>query len=532
MTRPKPLILLIVDGFGISLEEQANPVALAKKPALDELDHFFPFTVLQASGAAVGLPWGKAGNSEVGHLTMGAGKMIHHHLPRIIYSIFDGSFFKNPALLKATEHVKKNNSRLHVAGLVSSGSVHSYLDHLYALFDFTQREGVHEVFLHVFSDGKDAPPEEGAGFLRTLEERMAKEWPHVKLASVVGRFYALDRGEQWDRTRTAYELLTMGTGTPIVSIPEYIAASYADGVTDEFIKPAFLTGSGGEPIGLVRPHDALLFSDFREDSMRQIVRAFTEHEFPFFPRERVDDLLVVTLTEYAKGLSALAAFPQLHIADPLAHVLGAAGLRHLHIAETQKYAHVTYFFNGGSEEPFPGEERILIPSLNVSHFDAAPEMRTREIVAKILEVFGEFDVIIANLASADMVGHSGNFAAGIRAVEVIDEAIGALAGAIFERGGVMMVTADHGNIELKRNVLSGEALTEHSTNPVPFYLVGRDYQLPVPRSPEAIMERKKEVGGILTDVAPTILELLGIPKPDEMTGTSLLSLLTRQREEG
>ena len=521
MARPKPLILIILDGFGISLEKEGNPVHEAKTPTLNEIERNFPFTTLQASGVAVGLPWGEAGNSEVGHLTIGSGRAIYHHLPRIINAIYDGSFFKNEALLKAAEHVRKNNSSLHIAGLISSGSVHSYIDHLYALIDFTKRENLERVYLHIFTDGKDAPPNEGAKFLTQLLERFQKTAPQVKLASVIGRFFALDRDLQWDRTKKCYELLTEGKGEKINSIPEYLLVSYGEGVTDEFIKPAVSSQSA-----IIKEGDALIFSDFREDSMRQIVHAFTDDAFDYFPRKKISNLLVVTMTEYQKGMNALAAFPQLEINWPLSRVLGEAGLAHLHIAETQKYAHTTYFFNGGKEKPFMGEDRILIPSINTAHFDEVPQMRAPEITAKILENFDKYDVIIANFANADMVGHSGNFQAAIKAVEVLDESLGQIMNSVLAQDATLLITADHGNIELKRNAITGEKRTEHSINPVPFYVVGKGFKRKNARKENEIEKQKKEVEGILTDVAPTILELLGIEQPEEMSGKSLMPTLT------
>lgn len=521
MMRPKPLLLIILDGFGVSLEKEGNPVYEAQKPTLEEIERNFPFTTLQASGVAVGLPWGEAGNSEVGHLTIGAGRVIYHHLPRIINSIHDGSFFKNEAFLKAVEHIRENKSRLHIAGLVSSGSVHSYVDHLYALLDFAKKENVPEVYLHVFTDGKDAPPQEGAKFLEKLEERIKKEWPRVKIASVVGRFYAMDRDEKWERIQKAYELFTAGQGEKVKSVPEYLDASYKRDLTDEFIEPTVI-----DEQGVVKENDALIFFNFREDSMREITRAFTEESFDYFPRKKVENLLIVTMTEYEKNHHLLPAFKPLDIDWSLSRVLGEAGLRHLHIAETEKYAHVTYFLNGGQEKPFVGEERILIPSPATAHFDEAPEMKAKEITAKIIENFDKYDVIIANFANTDMVGHSGNFRAAVQAVEAVDEALGKLTNIVLGSDAAMLVTADHGNIELKRNVITGEKLTEHSLNPVPLYLVGKSFKLKKPRTAEEIIQQKKEVGGILTDVAPTMLELLGKKQPAEMTGGSLLKLLS------
>ena len=528
MNRIKPLLLLILDGFGISLEKNGNPVAEAETPNLTKIEQNFPFTTLQASGTAVGLPWGEAGNSEVGHLIIGAGRAIYHHLPRIIYSIRDGSFFKNAAFLKAALHVRQNNSSLHIAGLMSSGSVHSYIDHLYALLDFAKQEKIERVYLHIFSDGKDAPPKEGADFFTALEAKIKKEWPYVRFASIIGRSYALDRGENWDRTRKTYELLTAGKGEKITSVANYLQSSYAKNITDEFIEPAVVTAAdGGETAGWIKENDALIFSDFREDSMRQIARSFVEDKFTYFPRETIKNFLVVTLSEYQKGLPALPAFPQIDIRWPLGEVITGAGLRQLRIAQSQKYAHVTYFLNGGLERPFANEDRILIQSLTGVSFEEAPEMKTPEITDKILENLTNYDVVIANFANADMVGHTGDFRACIKAVEVVDEAIGRLLEAILNSGGAMLITADHGNIEYKRSPISGEKLTEHSINPVPLYLVGEKFRLAEPATEEEIIERKKEVRGVLTDVAPTLLELLDLAKPEEMSGQGLFNVLNK-----
>ncbi|MBI2056477.1 MAG: 2,3-bisphosphoglycerate-independent phosphoglycerate mutase [Candidatus Sungbacteria bacterium] len=526
MSRPKPLILIILDGFGVSLETSGNPVASAEIPHLQFLDQWFPFTTLQASGVAVGLPWGEPGNSEVGHLTIGAGRVIYHHLPRIISAIYDGTFEKNEAFLKAIAHARKNNGVVHLAGLISSGSAHSYIDHLYALLNLTQAREV-QVCIHAFSDGKDAPPNEGAKFYAMLEERIAKSWPHAELASVIGRFYAMDREGNEDRTKVAYELLADKKGTEVESVSAHLQDSYNRGIMDEFIEPAYIKSKAGEK-NLVKKGDALIFFNFREDSMRQLTRAFVEENFQDFPRAPIENLFTVTMTEYQKGIKAVTAFPPLDINWPLARVLSEEKLTHLHIAETEKYAHVTYFLNGGIETPFEGEERALIPSVQAAHFDEVPEMRAKEVASTIVEKFNTHDVIIANFANADMVGHSGNYQSAIRAVETLDGILGELTDLILNNPeSVLLITGDHGNIELKRSVMTGEKITEHSLNPVPFYLVGSAFKRQTPRSPEKIAEKKAEIGGILTDIAPTIIDLLELKKPHEMTGDSLLkNLLT------
>ncbi|MBI4225112.1 MAG: 2,3-bisphosphoglycerate-independent phosphoglycerate mutase [Candidatus Sungbacteria bacterium] len=530
MPIPKPLLLIILDGFGISLEKEGNPLSEARLPTIHSIEQNYPFTALQASGVAVGLPWGEAGNSEVGHLTMGTGRVIYHHLPRIITSIHDGSFFENPALVRATEHVIAHNTNLHIAGLVSSGSVHAYVDHLYALLNMLKEKEVPAVYLHIFTDGKDAPPNEGAAFIAKLEKRLATDWPNAHIATVIGRSFSLDRDEQWKRVERAYNLLTEAKGMPINSASRYLAASYESGTFDEFIEPAFVTEEhSDEPLALIRDNDALIFTDFREDSMREITHAFADEVFDKFPRRKILGLEIITMTEYQKGLPVQVAFPSLDIRWPLSRAIGDAGLTHAHIAETQKYAHVTYFFNGGVESEFPGEKRMLIPSVTSSHFNDVPIMRAQEITAAILDHLATSDVIIANFANADMVGHTGDFKACVQAAEVLDESIAAIMNGLSGSGGVMLITGDHGNIERKRNTISGEPMTEHSISPVPLYLVGNQFKRAVPRTDQEISKQKNQTEGVLTDIAPTILDLLGLPKPKEMTGESLLPILLKQQ---
>lgn len=524
MPRPKPFVLAILDGFGVSTETVGNPVAEARTPAMESFMRDFPFTTIQASGVAVGLPWGVAGNSEVGHLTIGAGRVLHHHLPRIIHAIADGSFFENPTLAAVCEHVKKNNSRLHIAGLVSSGSVHSYAEHLEALVEWASRAGIAEVAIHVFTDGKDAPPRGGASFLADLEKRLTALNSGARYASVMGRFFAMDRDEKWARMEKAYLLLTAGQGERIASVPAYLTESYAKGIDDEFIEPAVVVTNNQLPV--IQEHDAVVFLNFREDSMRELVHAFADDDFTAFSRAKVPDLFIATMTAYEKNIPGVAPlFPTAEIAHPLGGVLADAGLRQLRIAETEKYAHVTYFFNGGDEHPFPGEDRLLVPSVAAAHFDEVPAMRAADITAKIIDNMEIYDVVIANFANADMVGHTGNFAAGVAAVEALDTALGTLSQAVLAAGGTLVITADHGNIELKRNAVSGEARTQHSINPVPLMLIGESYKRAISRTDDDLRAAKLEVGGILTDVAPTVLALLEIQKPEEMTGQNLLPSL-------
>lgn len=522
---PKPLLLIILDGFGVSLERTGNPVMEASTPTIDELWANFPAATLQASGIGVGLPWGKAGNSEVGHLTIGAGKIIYHHLPRIINAIHDGSFEKNSAFLGALEHAKKNNSRIHILGLCSNGSVHSYREHLFALLDMFEKKGAQKIYVHAFTDGRDSPPQSGAQFLEILEKRTAEKWPHAQIASVIGRVFPMDRDENWDKVETSYRLMTEGRGEPIQRASEYVKRMYSTIANDEYIPPAIVVDENKKPIGVIEKGDAIVFFDFREDSVREIVTAVAEDEFDKFARAKIPDLFITTMTEYKKGLPIRVAFPPLEIPTPLARVLGDAGLSHLHIAETDKYAHITYFLNGGEEKPFLHEERILIPSTETSHFDETPAMRAREITDAILERYYAYDVIIANFANADLIGHSGNFPAAVKTVEVLDECLKRLYDEIMKTQGILVITSDHGNIELKRNTQTGEKLTEHSLNPVPFLLVAKNLKLPEPRPAADVMRLKSETKGILIDVAPTVLDILGIPKPPDMTGKSILGSL-------
>ncbi|MDP3785255.1 MAG: 2,3-bisphosphoglycerate-independent phosphoglycerate mutase [bacterium] len=523
----KPVVLLILDGLGVPQTPEST-VFMAKRPAFENLEKFFPFTTLQASGVAVGLPWGEEGNSEVGHLTMGAGKVLYHHLPRIIVSIQDGSFFKNEGLLKAAGHVQKFAAALHFLGLFSSGSVHAYPDHLYALLEFAKREGISKVYLHLFTDGRDAASKEAGTFLKELELRMAANYPFAKIASLVGRDLAMDRDEHWDNIARTYNLLTRGEGAPFQNAVDYVASEYAAGRSDEFVEPGWLESPDGKAEGRIKEGDAVVFLNYREDSARELARAFVEESFDKFAREKISNLLFLTMTEYEKNLPATVLFPPLEVDWPLARALAERGLSQLHVAETEKYAHVTYFFNGGRERPYPKEERILIPSLPGAHFDETPEMSAAKITETVLEGILKYDFILANFANADMVGHTGNFEATVKALEVLDFSIGRIMSKVLESGGVLILTGDHGNAEEKRYRFTGEKKTKHTINPVPFFLVAEDFRASSARSPEEVLKRYGEVGGVLTDVAPTILELMQIPRPAGMSGVSLVSKLLRK----
>lgn len=528
----KQVVLLILDGWGEGEKTLANPLTMANLPTLLGIERFYPKILLNASGISVGLLWGEPGNSEAGHLNLGAGQIIYQYLPRIILAIRNGSFFRNPAFIKASGHVKKNNSRLHVMGLFSSGSVHAYSDHLYAMLDFAKREGVSErTFVHIFTDGRDAPPKESKKMVSDLEKKI-KQDGIGRIGSIMGRKYSMNRNDEWELTQAAYKLLTDGEGEKIENAAEYIAASYKNGLTDEYIKPAIVEGHQATLGGLNPPRnpfiqdgDAVIFFNYREDSARQLTKAFVMDDFNEFPRKKLRNLFFVTMTEYEKGLPNVEiAFRPIKIIKPLAKVISNAGLRQLHIAETEKYAHITYFFNGMKEKPFAGEDRILVPSHKVSSFAEVPEMKTYDIAAKVVKALKlkRYAFILANFASADMVGHTGNFEAGIKAAEAVDKAMKGIKDAALEHDVVLIVSSDHGNIEEMRDINTGEEKTEHTINPVPFYLVGKEYWHSGGLTP---VRGDETPAGILADVAPTIIELLGLEKPNSMTGESLLALL-------
>ncbi len=521
----KPAVLAILDGYGVNTKVPESTWRQAARPNFERLEKFYPFTTLQASGVAVGLPWGEEGNSEVGHLTIGAGRVIYTHLPRIIMSIRDGSFFENPAFLKAAKHVKKNNSRLHLAGLFSSGSVHAYPDHVYALLEFARKQGVNELYLHLFTDGRDAPPQEAAKFFNLLESRLAGEYPWAKIASVIGRRFAMDRDGQWGLIEKAYNLLVSGVGKPYEIASLYVEKNYQAGLSDEFIEPGFLA-ENGKAVGRVEDGDAVIFFNYREDSARELTDSFVSEGFDKFPREKINNLYIATMTRYEESLPAETAFLPLAVEKPLAKIISEAGLKQLHVAETEKYAHVTYFFNGGKEKAFSGEDRTLIPSIATAHFDEHPQMSAGAITEKVLESLEKYDFILVNFANADMVGHTGNFDSTVKAIETVDEAIGKIIPRVLELGGAVIITGDHGNAEEKYYRVSAEKRTKHTANPVPFFMVAKDLESKEARSDEEILKKYGKVFGTLTDVAPTVLELMGLNKPAEMTGISLVEKIS------
>ncbi len=504
-----PLVLIVLDGFGYSPQREGNAIALARTPHFDEWFKHYPNTLIEASGQYVGLRAGQMGNSEVGHLNIGAGRIVRMDTSRIDHAIETGEFFRNPALIQAMEHAKSLNSALHFIGLVSHGGVHSSQEHLYALLRMAKDRNVGRVFVHAFLDGRDTAPDSGAGYAAELIDKM-REYGVGKLASVIGRYYAMDRDMRWERTEEAYRLMRLGEGRarrdPVAAIRE----SYGEGVTDEFVKPIVVVDQNDKPAATVQDRDSVVFFNFRADRARQITRAFTEDHFDFFARGPKPDIRFTCMTYYDRQFPLPVGFGPEHLDQILADVLAHAGLKNLRIAETEKYAHVTFFFNGGVEPVFAGEERILIPSPKVATYDLKPEMSAYEITDEVVKQIGSgrFDVVIMNYANADMVGHTGDLAATIKAIEVIDECLGRVVEATREKRGVVIITADHGNAEQMIDPVTGKIFTAHTTNPVPVILIG-DHQCALRQ------------GGSLRDIAPTMLGILGLAKPGQMTGEDL-----------
>ena len=515
----KPIILAILDGWGSDNPSQTNAISMAKITNIKKLDEYYPHCNLQSSGMAVGLPWEEAGNSEVGHLIIGSGRIVYQYLPRISMDIENGGFFKNPAFLKTIDHVKKNNSVLHLMGLISSGNVHSYLEHVYGLLELARQNEIAHLRLHLFTDGKDAPLKEGGRIISALSEKLKN--PDWKIASVIGRYFAMDRNGNWDRTEKAYNLITQGQGEKTQDPIKKLGEAYDQDLTDAYIEPIAIIDNNQEPLGLIKDNDAIIYWDFREDSARQLTEAFVKKDFNKFPRKPVNNLLFCAMTEYEKGLPIEVAYPTIQIKNHLTELLNNLGKKILKVAETEKYAHVTYFFNGSREEAYPNETRKLIASKIVSRYDENPEMQAEEVTKTVINGLKEkYDLIVVNYANADMIGHTGNLKAAIKAAECVDEAIKPMIDLAEKGECILIITADHGNIEEMVNLRTGEVKTEHSLSPVPFYLVAKEFKQKTPIEP---IEQTPQ--GMLSDIAPTILDLMQIPKPLEMTGVSLLNVL-------
>ena len=506
--------LVIMDGYGLSKQAKGNAVGVECSPYVHYLMTNYPTTTLDASGLAVGLPEGQMGNSEVGHLNMGAGRVVYQELTRITKSIADGDFFTNPAFLGAVEYVKKNNGKLHIMGLMSNGGVHSHINHCKALLDFAKQQGLDNAYVHCFMDGRDVSPTSGAGFVAELQTKM-DEISFGKIATVIGRYYAMDRDNRWDREEKAYDALALGRGVNSAeNAVDALNKSYADGVTDEFVLPTVIT-ENGKPVATIENGDAVIFFNFRPDRAREITRAFTQPGFDGFDlKGKNRKVHWVCMTQYdEKFVNVDIAYRPETLVNTLGEYLAKCNKTQLRIAETEKYAHVTFFFNGGVEQPNEGEDRFLIPSPKVATYDLQPEMSAYEVAEKACEMIrsGNYDAMILNFANPDMVGHTGVMEAAVKACEAVDECVGKVVAAIREVGGEVIITADHGNSEMMIDPETKGPFTAHTTNLVPCILVS-----------DARKNAKLKEGGILADLAPTILELMGLPKPEEMEGSSLI----------
>ncbi len=508
----KPVVLMVLDGYGLNEKTEGNAIAMANTPVMDRLMKECPFVKGNASGLAVGLPDGQMGNSEVGHMNIGAGRIIYQDLTRITKDIEDGTFFENPVLLAAMENCKKNDSDLHLWGLLSDGGVHSHNTHIYGLLEMAKRNGLSKVFVHAFLDGRDTPPASGKDFVEQLENKM-KEIGVGKIASLSGRYYAMDRDNNWDRVEKAYKSLVTGEGVQAEDAVQAMADSYAKDVTDEFVLPTVIT-ENGKPLSLVKPNDSVIFFNFRPDRAREITRAFCDDEFSGFERGGRMPLTYVCFKNYDETIpNKLIAFEKETIENTFGEYLAKCGKKQLRLAETEKYAHVTFFFNGGVEEPNVDEARLLVNSpKDVATYDLKPEMSAPEVGMDLVEAIksDKYDVIIINFANPDMVGHTGVIEAAVKAVERVDQLVGDAVKAIEEVDGALFICADHGNAEKMIDYETGAPHTAHTTNPVPFILVNCDKSW------------KLREGGCLADIAPTLLEIMGLEQPKEMTGKSLI----------
>lgn len=501
--------IIILDGWGLGKEYAGNAILKAKTPNYRLLMENYPSTTLKASGLSVGLPEGQMGNSEVGHLNIGAGRIIYQELTRISKSIENKEFFNKKELLSAIENCKKNNSKLHLMGLLSDGGVHSHNSHLYALLELAKSQGLEEVYIHCFLDGRDVPPKSGKGYLEELEAKIS-EIGVGKIATIAGRYYAMDRDKRWERTQLAYDALTLGVGNTAGSAIEIINKSYAEEVTDEFVVPSVIVNNQ-KPVAVVDDGDSIIFFNFRPDRARQLTRAFVDVNFEGFERTKKVNTYYVCMTQYDKTIENVEIVyrPQ-NYTNTLGEYISSLGMKQLRIAETEKYAHVTFFFNGGVEKPNEGEDRVLIPSPKVATYDLKPEMSAIEVKDEVIARIRseEYDFIVLNFANTDMVGHTGDFNAAVKAIETVDECLGEIVQEITRINGKVLITADHGNAEEMIDVETGGKLTAHTTNRVPCIIVG-----------EGNIKLRE---GILADIAPTLLDMMGVPIPREMTGTSLI----------
>lgn len=506
----KPVMLMILDGFGLAAKSEGNAVSLANKPNFDRLVKEYPHTQLQASGMAVGLPEGQMGNSEVGHLNIGSGRIVYQELTRITKSIEDGEIFENEAILKAMKNAKENNTSLHLLGLLSNGGVHSHIDHLKGLLKFAKKEGLQKVYVHAFMDGRDVPPSSGKEFIVEIENAM-KEIGVGQLATISGRYYAMDRDNRWERVQLAYNAMVLGEGEKASSAVEAIEKSYADNKTDEFVLPCVIE-EDGHPTATIKNGDSVVFFNFRPDRAREITRAINDKNFDGFKRETLN-LVFTTMTQYDKTLEGVeVAFKPQTLVNTLGEYVSSKGLNQLRIAETEKYAHVTFFFNGGVEKENEGEDRALIPSPKVATYDLKPEMSCYEVTEELLNRLDsdKYDMVILNFANPDMVGHTGIVEAAVKAIESVDECLGKIVDKVLDKDGTVFITADHGNAETMIDFSTGNPYTAHTTVPVPFVWVSNH------------VDGRTLKEGKLADIAPTMLNEMGLEAPAEMTGECLI----------
>jgi len=518
----KPVVLLVLDGWGIGEKSQGNPISQVPTPTFDWMKKNFPSLALQASGINVGLPWGQAGNSEAGHLAMGAGRILYQHYPRITMAIRDGSFYKNPAFLDAFRYAKTRQAKVHFVGTLSSSNVHASFGHLDALLELAKNAGV-DPLLHLFTDGRDSPPRDA----KKNVERVASMLEKIgvgKIASLAGRFYAMDRDDNWERTEKAFRLL-VENGKIKKSTSEILDETYELDLTDEFVEPTLIGAPEDAGRLTVGENDSLIFFNFREDCMAQLARAFADPALDKFPRPNLASIFVVTMTQYAEGLNAKVAFPKEYITHPLGWVLSRQEKRQLRLTESERASHVTFFFNGLRAEPFPNEYWVVIPSPRVFRLEEVPELSSAEVLERLLQSMEErvYDFILVNFPNADLIAHTGNFDAALKVVKIMDRVVNKISSEALKLKIPLIVTSDHGNIENMLHPLTGRVDTVHDEGPVPFYLIDKRFFRA--RSDNEIAQSEKEISGGLVDVAPTVLEIMGLEKPDTMTGQSLIPLL-------
>ncbi len=523
MSTMKPVVLVVLDGWGESLKKKGNPFQEIKLPTIQKLDNFYPKILLEASGLSVGVPWGEVGNSKVGHQALGSGQIKYQNLPRINLAIERGSFYQNEALIKTVQRTIEKKSKLHIMGLLSDGGVHSHINHFLATIELAKEQKAKEVYLHLITDGRDTAPKSSLKFLEILNKKI-KKLKIGKIATIAGRYWTMDRNKNWDRIEKSYLAMTKGIGIKITDPKKGILAQHQKGTTDEFLEQMVMTTKNNNPIATIENEDSLIFINFRSDRAKQITASFTEDDFNnFSPSIQLKKPYFTSMVEYDPNLHVNnIAFPTENITETLGKILSENNKKQLRIAETEKYAHVTYFFNNGREIPYPNEDRIVVPSKNVSSYDQLPEMSAKEITETLIEKINseKYDFILVNYANADMVGHTGNKEAAIKALKCLDECLAEVIPSVLSRNGCLIITADHGNIEELINLKTGEKDTEHSTNPVPLWYVTANNHRQKNNSNEVTSQ------GMLCDVAPTILEIMDLPKPPEMTCISLLPILT------